>query len=74
MDSSLGSESYFGSTKSLHTSIMSFLWGPAINVTIFLIYYTYRKIWWWIHALLALAITYITLVSSIPIFVKTGLI
>jgi hypothetical protein len=53
---------------------MGFLWSPAANIAIFLIIYSYRKYWVWLHMLFFTVATIITLVTSLPILFTTGLI
>ena len=53
---------------------MGALWSPAANIAIFLIIYSYRKYWVWLHMLFFAVATFITVISSLPIFFVTGLI
>ena len=53
---------------------MGALWSPCANIAIFLIIYSYRKYWVWLHMLFFTFATVITLVSSLPILFHTGFI
>jgi Ca2+/Na+ antiporter len=53
---------------------MGFLWSPAANIAIFLIIYSYRKYWVWLHMLFFTGATILTLATSLPILFTTGLI
>ena len=64
----------FGSTADLHESFMGALWSPCANIAIFLIIYSYRKYWVWLHMLFFTVATIITLASSLPIVFHTGFI
>jgi hypothetical protein len=53
---------------------MRYLWGPGANLAVILVLYTYRKWWLWLHALFFVGSTTITLITTIPILLTTGII
>lgn len=53
---------------------MGILWGPGANIAIFLAYYSYRKLWPWVHGVYFLFATIVTVATSISILQKTGII
>lgn len=64
----------FGSTYPAHSNLMGAIWGPGINVAIFIVLYSYRKYWVYLHAFLGLFVCLFTLASTLPILVFTGII
>jgi hypothetical protein len=54
--------------------MMGFLWSPAANIAIFLIIYSYRKYWVWLHMLFFSFAIIFTLATALPILFFTGLI
>jgi len=69
-----GSDEQFGSTGDTHAGLMAGLWGPAANIAVILVLYSYRKWWVYVHAAFFLLATIITLATSIPILTYTGII
>ena len=64
----------YGSTISAHTAFMGVLWGPVINLIIFLMFYSYRKIWWYVHAIIGFLIVVFTAATIIPIYQTSGIV
>jgi hypothetical protein len=50
------------------------IWGPAANIAILLTFYSYRKIWAYVHGSFFLLAIIITVASSIPIITTSGVI
>lgn len=67
-------EGKYGSSSELHQLLMRYLWGPGANLAVILVLYTYRKWWVWLHALFFVATSTITLITTIPILLTTGII
>lgn len=53
---------------------MAAIWGPGINVSIFIVQYSYRRYPFLIHAFCGLFACLFSLSTSIPIVAKTGII
>ena len=70
----MSEEADYGSTAGLHESIMLIFWGPVVDVAIFLALYTYRKWWAYIHGIIGLMISILSLASSLPILVSAGMV
>lgn len=71
---SFSPEDYFGSTINAHKAAMGIIWGPGINIIIFIGIYSYRKAWPIIHGIIALLACIFSFISSLPILVKTGML
>jgi len=68
------SSSAFGSTLDDHTGLMAAIWGPGINVAIFMALYSYRRYPPIIHALAGIFACIYTLATTIPILFTTGIV
>ena len=68
------SSSVFGFTIDAHTGLMAAIWGPGINVAIFIVLYSYRRYTFIIHALAGFFACIYTLATSIPIIMTTGIV
>jgi hypothetical protein len=64
----------YGSTGSAHAGLMAAIWGPGINMAIFLSFYSYRKWWGYIHGIAGVFACIYTLATSLPILTFTGII
>jgi hypothetical protein len=53
---------------------MGALWSPCANIAIFLIIYSYRKWWVWLHMVFFAVATIATLATALPIYFTTGLV
>lgn len=67
-------EDVFGSTAEAHAGLMDVLWGPGINIAIFLSFYSYRKWWGILHGIFGVFACIYTLATSLPILFYTGII
>lgn len=64
----------FGPTITTHMDIMAFIWGPGINVAIFLAMYNYRKWWGFLHAMAGAFAFIFTLSTGLSILATSGMI
>ena len=69
-----GQEDFYGDTIEAHKEFMGIVWGPIINIGIFLAMYSYRKWWGYVHALIGLFACIFSLASTLPVLIKTGII
>jgi len=53
---------------------MAIIWGPAINIAIFIVLYGYRRYPFYVHAAAGLFACIYTLATSIPILLTTGIL
>jgi len=63
----------FGDTFEAH-KFMDAIWGPFINIAIFLVLYSYRKWWVYVHGIFGLFACIYTLATAIPILTFTGIV
>jgi hypothetical protein len=52
---------------------MGIVWGPIINIGIFLVMYSYRKWWGYLHALIGLFACIFSLACTLPILINIGI-
>ncbi len=64
----------FGSTYEIHEALMGLIWGPGINLAIFLVLYSYRKYYIYLHVLYGLFAATFSLATAIPILLTTGIV
>ena len=64
--------SSLGPTASIHEATMSYLWGPVMNVAIFLAMYSYRTYTIILHGFISLLVGIFSLAVSLTILSNTG--
>jgi hypothetical protein len=64
----------FGETAEIHADLMGIIWGPVINVGIFMAMYNYRKWWGFLHGLIGIFACIFSLATALPILATTGII
>jgi hypothetical protein len=64
----------FGPTIDSHINVMYLIWGPIINIAIFVVLYSYRRYTFILHALIGLFACLYTLATAIPILMTTGVV
>jgi hypothetical protein len=57
-----------------HTALMAAIWGPGINISIFLVMYSYRRYSFYIHAIFGYFAVIYTLATTISILLTTEVI
>jgi hypothetical protein len=72
MTDSASSSDIFGETIDSHTNLMDIIWGPGINIGIFLVLYSYRRYTFILHAIIGVFACLYSLATSLPILMMTG--
>lgn len=66
-------DDFYGETAEAHEEFMGIVWGPIINIAIFLAMYSYRKWWGYLHALAGLFACVFSLACTLPILATVGI-